>query len=200
MSVRRRRFGCAAVAATLLALTSGVLFASPASALNPDNIDSNADPRADFYRYANGRWLDRTTLGPDDEVKSGVSEASDKVDAFVTNLVTGDGAPAGSDVAKMQAFYDQTIDVAARDAAGLSPLAEVFGRINAITTRAQFLKLMSSAPEDPYGLFAFAIAPGVDGVTNSLWITSPPLELGGRDEYEVMSISKRRTSRTPPIC
>jgi putative endopeptidase len=188
MFARRHRFGYVAVAATLLSLTSGAVFASSASALSPDNIDSNADPRADFYRYANGKWLDRTTLGPDDDAKSGVSEASDKVDAFVINLVTGDGGAAGSDVAKMQAFYDQAIDVAARDAAGLSPLSDAFARINAITTKAQFLSLMSSAPLDPYGLFGYTVLPARDGVTNALWITPPPLDLGGRTEY----LSKKR--------
>ena len=33
--------------------------------VNPADMDLAVDPGVDFYRYANGGWLDRTTIPPD---------------------------------------------------------------------------------------------------------------------------------------
>src|SRR5207248_5608155 len=49
--------------AVALALTSFACHAL--AALDAAGMDPSADPCSDFYRYANGKWMETTTIPPD---------------------------------------------------------------------------------------------------------------------------------------
>src|SRR5215217_1828542 len=60
------------LSALVLAFTAVTPLASTVSAnevgshgVNTADMDLTVDPGVDFYRYANGGWLDRTTIPPD---------------------------------------------------------------------------------------------------------------------------------------
>ncbi len=63
-----RSLAAAAVAVLVLLSTVAPVLAQQREVhgLNPVDLDLQADPRADFYRFANGGWLDRTTIPPDE--------------------------------------------------------------------------------------------------------------------------------------
>lgn len=107
---------------------------------SPTNMDPKADPRVDFYRYANGRWADRVErparlasinifefMGDHlkDQMKATLSKAA--ADAA--------SAPKGSPVQQVGDFYTAYMDVARIDALGMEPLKPELAKIDAIATR-----------------------------------------------------------------
>ncbi|MBN9010294.1 MAG: M13 family metallopeptidase [Rhizobiales bacterium] len=104
------------------------------------NMDPKADPRIDFYRYANGRWADRAVRPArlasinifefmsehlKGQMKSALRKAAD--DAAT--------APKGSPVQQVGDFYRAYMDVARIDALGIEPLKPELAKIDAIATR-----------------------------------------------------------------
>jgi putative endopeptidase len=95
----------------LLALLLG---AAPAAAqaprgFDPANMDTSVSPCADFYRYAVGDWVQRTTIPPE-YGKYGVDqEVEARTFAVVRKIVEGaaadTAAPRGSDRQKVGDFY-----------------------------------------------------------------------------------------------
>src|SRR5882672_1435361 len=72
----------------------------PAAGFSIDNLDKTADPCTDFYQYACGTWLNRTTIPADQ------SEWVSFVELYERNLVTERGIleQAASSTAKRSAI------------------------------------------------------------------------------------------------
>ena len=73
-SVRRTAFIAFVSVFTALSALAPVLAQqsqTTGQGINPADMDLRVDPRVDFYRYANGGWLDRTQI-PADEGSYGV--------------------------------------------------------------------------------------------------------------------------------
>src|SRR5215213_179758 len=93
--------------------------------LNPADMDLGADPGADFYRFANGRWLDRTTI-PSDEGAYGVFNELDELNreqllALLEDVAANGELQVGSDEWKVAELYRQGMDIKSRNGQGLTP-------------------------------------------------------------------------------
>jgi putative endopeptidase len=171
---------------------AGGLIAGTASALTATDMDRNADPRVDFLRYANGGWLDRNEIKPDRAAVDSFSEADDKLTASLLSLLQGTPQPAGSDQAKAQQLFAQGIDIAARDRAGLAPIADILDRIKKANNKSKLFRLLSTHPSDPYGFFSFGALPSFDDPTrNVAWVNGPTLGLGDRDNYLLTDVATK---------
>jgi putative endopeptidase len=109
--------------------------------------DLTVRPGDDFFRYANGHWLDTHEI-PADRPSWGSPEAlqedaQKKVRALIEALPTD--APAGSIEQKVGDFYRAYMDTEAINRAGLAPAQPVLNAIAAARTRAQLLGLMGRA-------------------------------------------------------
>ena len=85
--------------------------------------DATVRPGADFFRFANGGWLDTNEI-PADRTRWGSfdvlrSEAEIRVQELVESLP--DSAESGVSVQKVADFYRAYVDTAAIEAAGLAP-------------------------------------------------------------------------------
>lgn len=108
-------------------------------AFSVENMDPDADPRVDFYRYASGRWLDRVER-PDRLPSIGVFDfMGERLKAQMVNTIAQAALDApnvekGSPVQQVGDLYTAYMDVARIDAQGMAPLQPEFDRIDAIAS------------------------------------------------------------------
>jgi len=96
-------------------------------------MDAKARPGDDFFRFANGSWMDRTEIPADRSQWGTAGELTELTSARVADLIkTATAAPAGSEGAKVGAYYAAYMDEAKIEALGLAPLKPVLDRIAAI--------------------------------------------------------------------
>jgi len=110
--------------------------------LDRANMDTTVSPGENFFLYAGGAWL-RSTKMPGDETRWGSfdmlrDKTNNDVHALLEELAKNK-ATAGSKEQMVGDFYKSGMDSAAIEKAGITPLKPVLDRINAITTKDQFV-------------------------------------------------------------
>jgi predicted metalloendopeptidase len=101
-------------------------------------MDTSADPRKDFTRYAAGKWFDALVI-PDDSVRiSGLDLMSKRTDVAVRQTVEeaarkAPTAAQGSPTQQVGALYAAGLDEARLRALGNAPLQPQFQRIDALS-------------------------------------------------------------------
>ena len=134
--------------------------AGPKSGIFLDNIDQAVRPQDDFFRYANGAWLDRTEIPPD-EVRYGswteIRERNEERLKIVLEEAAQADAKYGSDLQKIGDFYTSYMAEARANELALDPLQEELDLIAAATTHADLarnfgrnMSLQVGAPFDYY--------------------------------------------------
>jgi putative endopeptidase len=172
-------------------VTMGVAVAqNPAYGIDPANMDFGVSPREDFYRFANGGWLEQTEI-PDDKSSYGTfTELYDitleQLLAILDEAVSGERAlAAGSDEDKAVRMWQQGIDVDTRNAAGLTPIAPILAEIDAITDLAAYHEFLQGAMF--FGLtgsLPLGVSPDLrDSGINAVYLGGPWLGLPNRDYY-----------------
>ena len=107
-------------------------------------IDRSVRPGDDFFRYANGGWLQRTEI-PADRSSYGAGAILAELTARRTAaLIRGAAAhaPAGSDARKIGDYYASFMDEARIEQLGLKPLAAALARIDTIADRSQLAQAL----------------------------------------------------------
>jgi putative endopeptidase len=108
---------------------------APVSGIDLAAMDTSVRPGDDFFRYVNGKWLERTEM-PADKSRYGTfdilrDESQEAVKAIIEESASGD-FPKGSDEQKVGDLYKSFLDWDGRDALGIEPLQPELDRINAI--------------------------------------------------------------------
>ena len=134
--------GWAAVAAASAAMSQ-----SRGRIVDPADMDVSVRPGDDFYRYANGRWLDKIVI-PDDQASLRTKDlvnqgAQREVDALLEKILAMDTAPPGSGEQKIRDFLRTGLDFQGVDTTGVRPLKEELDRIEAIRTKADLLDVLA---------------------------------------------------------
>lgn len=118
-------------------LASGVIHA---------HFDDSVQPQEDFYRWVNGTWLEETEIPADRSNYGAFSVLDDRAEKQLRSMIETaaetDAAP-GSDTQKIGDFYTSFMDVETVNALGAKPLAEEFGRIDALTSTDELPTLMA---------------------------------------------------------
>ncbi|MEO8200060.1 MAG: M13 family metallopeptidase [Gemmatimonadota bacterium] len=130
-----------------LALASPLIAQQSIPGLDAAGMDTSVRPGADFFRYANGTWLDRTQIPADRGSYGGFNIAAENADRQLTEVVTraaAANAAAGSDLRKLGDFYSTYLDTLAIGARGLSPLRPILARVAAIHDRADLARFIGS--------------------------------------------------------
>ncbi len=150
-------------------------------------MDTTADPRKDFYRFAAGKWLDATTI-PSNRVKTGSlyllagSVVSDQVQAIIQQAAAqSTTAPKGSPLQQVGDFYTAGMDEKRLEALGVSPLKPWVDRLNAIDSPTALAKQLAQIP---FSLLVSAqVGPDkTDQTTNIIYFATGDLPLT-QDKY-----------------
>jgi putative endopeptidase len=142
--------------------------AAASKALDRANLDTTCAACSDFYTFANGGWLKRTTIpakygewGAFDQLQDqNETIVREIVEAAAADVKTGK-AKAPSNRFKIGAFYAACVDTAAIEALGTKPIDAPMARISAIKWSAD-LPAALTILEKSDGLAPFGVGAGPD--------------------------------------
>jgi putative endopeptidase len=126
------------LAVLVTAISIPLLAADPAThALDVAGMDRSVDPGDDFYRYANGGWIQATEI-PADRANIGVfaqmaEEAGRRTRGLIQEAEKSKDAPA--DARKIGAYYAAFVDEKTIERKGMTPLAAQLRRIRDIKSK-----------------------------------------------------------------
>jgi putative endopeptidase len=161
-------------------------------------MDPQVAPGDDFFRYANGRWLENTPIPPDRPAWGVFSQLAQDVDARVHALLAepaARNAPAGTDARKAADFFATFMDEDGIEALGLKPLKAELDQIATITNRAALAQALGEdlrADVDPLNntefhttrLFGLWVSPDFNHAgRNAAYLLQGGLGLPDRDYY-----------------
>ena len=154
--------------------------------LTPADMDRSADPGTDFYRYANGGWLDSHDIPPGYGVWGSFEEVDQRNERVIHELLQRASTEPGSDLERMLGdYFSAGMDVDAIEAAGLDPIAPMLERIRGINNRAELLEVVADLHRADFGPFWVWYC-GVDhddSTRHLLWLALGGLGLPERDSY-----------------
>jgi len=193
--------------AVILALAAGpTLGAEPAAlkygawGFDLSALDLKTKPGNDFFRYANGAWLDRTAIPAD---KPGISLRlleSDLAEARLHAIMEDAAAKASHEPTtvegKVGAFYKAFMDEDRIEALGVKAIAPELDAIRAAATREAIGGLMGRTVKD-FETSAFNVGPDVDAkdvAHYAVYMSQGGLGLPDRDYYLKDSFAKQKAA------
>ena len=130
--------GCLAVAAGTLSAQ-----ADHPKPLDRANTDTTCAPCKDFFRYANGGWLDRNAIPGDQSRWGSFNELYERNYAALKSTLEKAASEAktasGPDTRKLGTYYAGCMDSVAADKEGVKPLEADFKRIEKIKGRSDLI-------------------------------------------------------------
>ncbi len=168
--------------------------------LDPANLDTTCAPCQDFYRYSNGGWLARTTLGAEYASYGGFTELIERNNETLRGIVdrlaaTAPATPQTTEQ-KLGAFYASCMDSASAEQAGAAPLKNELDRIAAIASPRDLLRALAQGHRHGWEpLFNLGASPDFKNST-VMGTTASQGGLGLPDrDYYLRSDSTARTLR-----
>jgi len=128
---------------TLCFATAFAMAQTPAPVVhgvNPANMDPSVAAGDNWYEYANGAYIARTTIPPDRVSMNGFSNLADTVNKRVAGIIeeaAKSNAAPGTEKRKIADLYASYMDTATVEAHGLTPIKAHLDSIAAIKTSAQ---------------------------------------------------------------
>ncbi len=179
------------------ALIATAVYADTAHSVDLSSIDKSVAPGNDFYAYANGAWLKRTAIPPDQAAWGSFNilnqEAQRRTRALIEDA--GKTAKPGSEEAKIGDFYSSFMDEKAIDAKGVAPVQQQLTAMAAIGDRKALSHAIGEALRadvDPLNntnfntehLFGIWVAPGFsDSAHYTPYLLQGGLGIPSRDYY-----------------
>jgi putative endopeptidase len=148
--------------------------------------DLTVKPGEDFFRYANGHWLDSNTIPPDRARWGSFDELQERALQQLRELLDAlpSDAASGSNERKLRDFYRAYLDTDAIDRAGLAPARPGLDAIAAASTHEDLARLMSRPDARTIAPVEFrATADEKDPDRYMVTITQSGLGLPDRDYY-----------------
>ncbi len=152
-------------------------------------VDKAVAPGDDFFRYANGAWIDRSAIPADKTAISLRLEMSDRVEQRLHELMESAAANSGHEpstlAGKVGAFYKSFMDETRIDAVGANAIAAQLAAVRGAQTRAHLAALMGRTNTDFEGSL-FNLGSDVDlkdPKHYAIYIGQAGLGLPDRDYY-----------------
>ena len=157
MTMMLRKILLSATALVVLALSANAIFAQEEVSLaspkygtwgfDATGMDLSVKPGDDFFRYANGKWADRTQI-PSDRVGYGnftkLAELSENRLHAILEDAAG-GKITDPDASKVAAVYASFMDEALADQLDAKPIERELADIRGVTTKDQMTALMGKS-------------------------------------------------------
>jgi len=155
--------------------------------LNAADRDASVDPGADFYRFANGGWLDANPIPPGYGAWGAFEEIQVRNETVLHDLLVHAAASPSNDLdAKLGNYFAAGMDIDAVEAAGISAIAPLLDEIRATATYDDVIALLprlhgTGVP----ALFMWGVTVDFDDSSRYLlWLAQGGLGLPDRDSYD----------------
>ena len=157
--------------------------------LETGQMDLTADPKNDFYRFANGTWLDSTEIPADEGRWGGFNELRDANNKILLDVLNEAGRGGrfedGSDEQKAIDFFAVGMDSLLAERGGMTPVQHWLDKIDAISKVEDIQGVVAELHKSGYnafhGLSVFADLMNSD--VNSFYVSAEGLGLPNRDYY-----------------
>lgn len=159
-----------------------------ATEFNVKNMNMSADPKHDFYDYANGGWMQKTEI-PGDEGRWGsfneLRESNNQMTlALIDKALAKTDVDPTTDEGKVISFFKAAMDTEGRNAAGIKPIQGLLNQIDALKSGQEALDFMASHPGEVSGLLSMsAFSDMKNSDMNVLYIGTGSLGLPERSYY-----------------
>jgi len=190
----------------IFALSLAVAFAEPAGkpqygawGFDSEGADLKTKPGEDFFRFANGAWLDRVQIPADKPAYSLRLAMTDLTEQRLHDLIDEAATKAEAkpaDVAgKVGAFYKSFMDEARIEKAGATPLKEQLDKVRAAKTRETLAAIMGRQNADfEGGIFGvFIDVDAKEPKRYAVYLGQAGLGLPDRDYYLKPDFSAQKT-------
>jgi predicted metalloendopeptidase len=108
-------------------------------------MDTSVDPGDDFYAYANGAWMERSEIPADRSSIGGFwiadQQTEKNLEALIADLEESE-PEAGSEAARVKAYYDAFVDTATIDRLGMQPIQPDLQRIAAVADKTELARAL----------------------------------------------------------
>lgn len=154
--------------------------------LRPQDLDPTVDPGVDFYRYANGGWIDANPIPPGYGSWGSFEELGERNDATIRAMLEAAAVEPQNDLDRLLGdFYASGMDLGAIEAAGTTAIDAMLAAIDAARDLDGVLTLLPELHEaGMLVLFGGGVTPDFDdGTVNQLWLVPTGLGLPDRDAY-----------------
>jgi putative endopeptidase len=168
--------------------------------LDTAGMDKATRPGDDFFRYANGAWLDKTAIPSDKPAVSLRLEMTDRTEGRLHTIMEQAAAKAPhqpSDLeGKVGAFYKAFMDEARANALGAKPIEPLLAAVRAANTRDAQAALMGRSNSDfETGLFATGIDVDLKDPNHyAVYVGEAGLGLPDRDYYLKPDFAKQKAA------
>ena len=154
--------------------------------LHAHDRDATVDPGVDFYRFANGAWLDSNPIPPGYGAWGAFEEVQQRNESIVHDLlVTAAETPASPLDRMLGDYFASGMDTASIEASGLAPIQPYLDSIDALTSHDDVLALLPTLHR--HGLAAFHFwtveVDHDDSRSHLFWLAQGGLGLPDRESY-----------------
>jgi len=155
-----------AVLALALALagpqTASATAPAKRKAIDPANMDPSVKPGVDFYRYANGKWLEKNPIPAAESRWGAFSELAERNTLILYEILESAAkqthAPKGSALQMVGDFYATAMDSNRAESEGAKPLDDEMRRVAAVKSpddlQDEIARLQTQGIRAPFALFA----------------------------------------------
>ncbi len=156
-------------------------------ALNADDRDPSIEPGEDFYRFANGGWLDANPIPPGYGSWGAFHEVDHRNREILHALLQRAAEAPQTDLDRLIGdYFVAGMDIEAIEADGLAPIASHLARIRSLTTHDDVLALLPVLHRDGLPLlWGWGVeVDHDDSQVHLLWLVQGGLGLPDRDAYD----------------
>lgn len=108
------------------------------SGLDITSFSGVINPGDDLFRFVNGPWIDTYEL-PDDRSRYGAfDKLAEDSERQIREILESEHCPAS----KSQSLYRAFLDTGAIEAAGINPIKDALGRVDAATSKAELIRTL----------------------------------------------------------
>ncbi len=161
------------------------------------NMDTNEDPMANFFRFANGKWIDTHPIPPDKSSWGGFMELRDRniyiLGKILEKCALDDGKKRG--IEKMVGdFYISIMDQKKLEEKKFDPIKPIMEKINKIRDKSEMVEVSQYLHSNGIGNFfsVFSMPDEKNSSVYAFYIYQGGLSLPNRDYYIQDSFQKTR--------
>ena len=165
-----------------------------------DGADPATSPGKDFYRFANGRWLDRVEIPADKPIISLRMAMSELTEQRLHELLEGLAAKPAAQPATLEekagAFYASFMDAQRIEQLGIKPIEQDLDAVKQAKTRDALAALMGHNQNGfDYTLFSFFVEADLKDISHyAFYLSQAGIGLPDRDYYLKPSFAKQKAA------